>query len=144
MTRILVIEDDADLRRNLVDLLELEDYEVYSGADGEEGIARAQERHPDLIVCDIMMPKLDGYGVLKALRADPDCVAIPVIFLTAKTDRQSVRMGMELGADDYLPKPFTQQELLTSIQTQLSKRMALREALLRSAQDHTDKSGKPQ
>ncbi|MCL4507403.1 MAG: response regulator [Chloroflexi bacterium] len=134
MTRILVIEDDTDLRQNLVDLLELEEYEVFSGADGEEGLTCARECLPDLIVCDIMMPKLDGYGVLKELRADPNCLVIPVIFLTAKTDRQSVRMGMELGADDYLTKPFTQQELLRSIQTQLSKRTAIKAALRWPAQ----------
>jgi two-component system sensor histidine kinase/response regulator len=133
MTKILIIEDDIDLRRNIVDLLELENYEVYSAVDGENGVRCAILYKPNIIVCDVMMPKLDGYGVLKQLRKDQDSLMIPVIFLTAKTDRQSMRMGMELGADDYLTKPFTQHELLTAIQTQLNKRNAIAELIQKSA-----------
>ncbi len=139
MIKILVIEDDTDLRRNIVDLLELEDYEVYSAVDGEDGVRCAKEYKPSIVVCDIMMPKLDGYGVLKQLRNDPESLLIPMIFLTAKTDRQSMRIGMELGAEDYLTKPFTQHELLTAIQTQLSKRNALAQ-LLRETSRHSHHS----
>ena len=132
MTKILIIEDDTDLRRNIADLLELENYEVCTAVDGEDGVRCAHEYKPNIIVCDIAMPKLDGYGVLTRLRKNPDSVLIPVIFLTAKTDRYSMRTGMELGADDYLTKPFTQHELLTSIETQLAKRNAIT-ALIRKA-----------
>jgi DNA-binding response OmpR family regulator len=132
MTRILIIEDDNDLRRNIVDLLELENYEVFAAVDGEEGVRLSRELKPNLVVCDIMMPKLDGYGVIKQLRQDREGMMTPVIFLTAKTDRQSMRLGMELGADDYLPKPFTQHELLTAIQTQLNKRSVITDLIQKS------------
>jgi DNA-binding response OmpR family regulator len=130
MTKILVIEDDIDLRANLVDLLELEGYEVVFAENGEEGLSRVYQDQPDLVVCDIMMPKLSGFEVLKELRARQDNYVIPVIFLTARADRASIRQGMEMGADDFLTKPFTQQELLRSIRTQLEKRTALRNWLI--------------
>jgi len=122
MKKILVIEDEPAIRNNIVDLLEAEEFQTWGAENGEVGVRLAQEYVPDLILCDVSMPKLDGYGVLKALRQNPRTAAIPVIFLTAMTDRASLRQGMELGAEDYLTKPCTPNEILTAIATQLNKR----------------------
>lgn len=120
--RILIIEDSADIRETTAELLELSGYEVQTAADGLEGI-RALKHHPvDLIICDIMMPHLDGFGVLQVLAQDPEWSQIPFIFLTAKTDRMDMRRGMDMGADDFLTKPFQEVELLKSIETRLKKR----------------------
>jgi two-component system, sensor histidine kinase and response regulator len=121
VTKILVIEDEANVRENLVELLEAEDFEVFSAKNGFEGISLAQEHQPELILCDITMPELDGYDVLSNLRQDPEIAITPFIFLTAKAAADEIRQGMNLGADDYLTKPFTRQELLTAIQSRLSK-----------------------
>ena len=126
MTRILVIEDQPDLRGSIVEQLEYEGFEVFDAPDGQDGVQVARDKLPDLIVCDIMMPKLDGYGVLLELRSDPSTAAIPFIFLTARAGRSDFRKGMELGADDYLTKPFTQDELLGAIQVALEKRQMLK------------------
>ncbi len=135
MTRILVIEDEAVLRRNVLEMLEFEGFETAEAADGLQGLQAARELLPDLIVCDIMMPELDGYGVLEELRRDSTTAIIPFIFLTAKADRESMRVGMNLGADDYLTKPFTQAELLTAIHSRLNRHNTIEsqrlEALLR-------------
>lgn len=128
MTKILVIEDSRDLREDVVEMLNLEGYDANGAENGVVGISKALESPPDLIVCDIMMPELDGYGVLEALRDEPSTKTIPFIFLTAKAERMSLRHGMVLGADDYLTKPFMVDELLESIQTQLRKRQELNEA----------------
>lgn len=125
MTRILIIEDSSDLRDDIVETLSLEGYETLGAENGLIGVQLAHEFKPDLIVCDIAMPELDGYGVLEQLRKDPTSATIPFIFLTAKTDRSNVRHGMVLGADDYLTKPFLIAELLTSIDSQLKKREEL-------------------
>jgi two-component system, sensor histidine kinase and response regulator len=121
VTKILVIEDESNVRENLVELLEAENFEVFSAENGFEGISLAQEHHPDLILCDITMPVLDGYDVLSNLRQDPEIAITPFIFLTAMAATDEIRQGMNLGADDYLTKPFSRQGLLTAIQTRLSK-----------------------
>jgi two-component system sensor histidine kinase/response regulator len=121
MTRILVIEDETSLRDNLQLLLEAEGLQFLGAPDGHGGVQAAREHLPDLILCDIMMPELDGYGVLAALRQDPVTATIPFIFLTAMADKADRRQGMELGADDYLTKPFTRDELLKAIRMRLEK-----------------------
>jgi two-component system, sensor histidine kinase and response regulator len=121
VSKILVIEDEMNVRENIVELLESEDFEVFSAKDGFEGIFLAQAHSPELILCDVTMPELDGYGVLSNLRKDPDIAITPFIFLTAKAASEEIRQGMNLGADDYLTKPFSRQELLTTIKARLSK-----------------------
>lgn len=116
---ILVVEDSRDLLEDVIEMLELEGYDAYGAADGVEGVEAAKDLLPDLIVCDIMMPELDGYGVLTELRDDPKTAMIPFIFLTAKTEREDMRHGMTLGADDFLTKPFLVSELLDSIESRL-------------------------
>ncbi len=119
--KILLIEDDTVLRENTAELLELSGYEVRTASNGVKGVQLAKEYQPETIVCDIMMPELDGYGVLEALSKDIRTKAIPFIFLTAKTERQDVRKGMEMGADDYLTKPFEEGELIGAIESRLAK-----------------------
>jgi two-component system, sensor histidine kinase and response regulator len=121
VNKILVIEDELNVRENIVELLESEDFEVFSAKDGFEGIFLAQVHSPELILCDVTMPELDGYGVLSNLRKDPDIAITPFIFLTAKAASEEIREGMNLGADDYLTKPFSRQELLAAIKARLSK-----------------------
>ncbi|HUH47755.1 MAG TPA: response regulator [Arenibacter sp.] len=121
MKKILLIEDNMDVRDNTADILELAHYQVLTAENGKTGIVRAKQFRPDLIICDIMMPELDGYDVLRILGADPSTAGIPFIFLTAKTERSEIRMGMNLGADDYLTKPFEEKELLESISCRLKK-----------------------
>ncbi|GAB1542364.1 hypothetical protein NUACC21_50380 [Scytonema sp. NUACC21] len=125
MTRILVIEDEESVRENILDLLEAEDFDTISAADGQIGLNLAISEIPDLILCDLMMPEVDGYGVLTALREEPMTAAIPFIFLTARSARADFRQGMNLGADDYLTKPFTRAELLSAIASRLSKQATL-------------------
>ncbi len=127
-TKILIIDDSDDLREDVVEMLQLENYEVVSAADGDTGIELAKSFRPDLILCDIMMPGTNGFEVLKAIRADAKTAVIPFIFLTAKVERLSMRQGMVLGADDYITKPYKVDELLKSIDTQLKKRADLNEA----------------
>jgi two-component system, OmpR family, alkaline phosphatase synthesis response regulator PhoP len=118
---ILVIEDDKLSRKNLVRILQAEAFKPIAAENGRIGIQLAIEQKPDLIICDIMMPDIDGYEVLKVLRQAPDTVMIPFIFLTAKTERVDMRQGMNLGADDYLMKPFEIDELLKAINTRLQR-----------------------
>jgi len=122
MKKILLIEDNTELRENTSEILSLASYEVIAAENGKAGVAMAQQEKPDLIVCDIMMPELDGYGVLHILGKHSDTSAIPFIFLTARTEKSDIRKGMNLGADDYLIKPFEQTELLNAIETRLRKR----------------------
>lgn len=122
MTKILIIEDEAILREEIVDWLILEGYEVASAGDGVEGVNQAIRFLPDLIVCDIRMPRLDGYGVLLDVQSNSLTQSTPFIFLTAKTTRDDIRKGMDLGADDYLTKPFTHTDLLHAIRTRLNKK----------------------
>lgn len=121
MKKILVIEDEEFVRENIVELLEAEGFEVYNAENGCLGIDVAKSKIPDLILCDVMMPGLDGLGVLATLRKDAILAAIPFIFLTAKAAKSDFRQGMELGADDYITKPFTRNELLGAIATRLKK-----------------------
>lgn len=122
MTKILLIEDNNDIRENVVEILELSNYKVYAAANGKEGVGLALKHRPDIVLCDIMMPEMDGYGVLEALNTHPGTKATPFIFLTAKAERPDIRKGMELGADDYLTKPFDDFELLRAIETRLKKK----------------------
>jgi DNA-binding NarL/FixJ family response regulator len=121
MTRILVIEDEPQMRRNLVTILRLEQFEPLAAAHGQAGVELARRERPDLILCDVMMPELDGYGVLRALHHDPATMHIPFLFLTAKGERTDVRQGMNLGADDYLVKPVDKADLLRAIRTRLAR-----------------------
>lgn len=121
MKTILLIEDDAILRDNTQELLELSNYNVITAANGKLGLEMAKNSFPDIIVCDIMMPELDGYGVLEGLSKSEDTKYIPFIFLSAKTERQDVRKGMDLGADDYITKPFTEDEIINAIESRLAK-----------------------
>jgi DNA-binding response OmpR family regulator len=121
MTKILIIEDSQDIRENTAELLELSGYSVDTAADGIEGVRQAKMELPDLVICDIMMPHLDGFGVLQVFSNHPDLSTVPFIFLTAKTDRADMRKGMEMGADDYLTKPFQEVELLRAIESRLKK-----------------------
>ncbi len=121
MKTVLLIEDDAALRENTAELLELSDYKVITSPNGKIGITKAKEENPDIIVCDIMMPEVDGYGVLEALSYDNTTSQIPFIFLSAKTEHKEIRKGMDLGADDYLTKPFEEDDLLSAIESRLAK-----------------------
>ncbi len=121
-TKILVIEDAEPLRNDIIEMLQFEGFSVQGAENGLIGVDIAKQYLPDLIICDIMMPELDGYGVLDALRQDVQTTFIPFIFLTAKTDRTDMRHGMGLGADDYLTKPFIASELLQAIKTRIEKR----------------------
>jgi two-component system, sensor histidine kinase and response regulator len=121
MVSLLVIEDEDTIRENVKDILSGEGYEVLATNTGDDGIAIANERHPDLVLCDIAMPGMNGYEVLHRLRANKATNMIPFIFLTALSDRDNYRKAMELGGDDYLTKPFTATELLTSVKSRLGR-----------------------
>jgi len=121
MKKILVIEDNEDVRENIAEILELANYEVTTAENGKIGVSLAKEQNPDIIICDIMMPELDGYGVLHILSKDPKSAGIPFIFLTAKAERSDFRKGMNLGADDYITKPFDDVELLDAVESRLKK-----------------------
>ncbi len=127
MTKILVIEDETSIRQNILELLDAEGFEAIAAENGLLGLHLAAEHQPDLILCDVMMPEIDGYGVLTALKAETHTASIPFIFLTAKADRFDVRIGMEMGADDYLTKPCLPDELLRAIAARLEKRQALQQ-----------------
>jgi diguanylate cyclase (GGDEF)-like protein len=127
MRKILVIEDERSARQTLLKLLSSEGFEVLEAEDGKVGVRLAQTEQPDLILCDIMMPSLDGYGVLAVLQQDPQTATVPFICLTAKEERSALRRVMELGANDYLTKPFTRSELLGAISAQLGKQEMLKQ-----------------
>lgn len=126
MPTILIIEDEEGIREVVYDLLTTNHFLVIAAANGSEGVRLAIEHQPDLILCDVAMPVLDGYGVLEQLKKQSTTLTIPFIFLTAKSSVKDLRQGMELGADDYLIKPFTSQELLGAIQTRLNKQAQLK------------------
>jgi len=132
--KILLIEDETALRENVSEMLALEGFEVYSAVDGRDGVEVALQVHPDLIVCDIAMPEMDGYEVLKTLRTYDTTLATPFIFLTARVDRSDMRQGMQLGADDYITKPFSHKELVEAIQARLARRQALDEQARRDVE----------
>lgn len=121
MKTILLIEDNTEVRENTAEILELANYRVVQAENGKIGVELAQKEKPDLIICDIMMPVLDGYGVIHLLAKNQDTAAIPFIFLTAKTERSDFRKGMEMGADDYITKPFDDVELLRAVESRLKK-----------------------
>ncbi len=121
MKTILLIEDNEDVRENTAEILELANYHVLTAANGKEGVMQTKKHLPDLIICDIMMPELDGYGVLHILSHDIKTAAIPFIFLTAKTEKTDMRKGMSMGADDYIPKPFEELDLLDTVRRRLEK-----------------------
>ncbi|MEA5596642.1 EAL domain-containing response regulator [Rivularia sp. UHCC 0363] len=123
MTKILVIEDEESVRENIVDLLEAESFEILAAADGKIGVDLAVSEVPDLILCDLMMPNINGYEVLQKLHSQAATATIPFIFLTARTAKADLRKGMDLGADDYLTKPFTRSELLNTITSRLDKQV---------------------
>ncbi|MFP4299847.1 MAG: response regulator transcription factor [Spirulinaceae cyanobacterium] len=120
MSKILVIEDEPQIRDNIRQILEMSDFEVAIAQDGEQGLQLAHSEHPDLIVCDIMMPKLDGHATLTKLRQDEKTAKIPLIFLTAKSELADYNEGMALGANDYLVKPFEMLELLSVVEKNLA------------------------
>ncbi len=132
MTRILVIEDEPEMRRNITALLRYHDFEPIEAENGRQGVELARQEKPDLILCDVMMPELDGYGVLHALQQDEGLALIPFVFLTAKGDKDELRCGMNLGADDYLTKPVANADLVQTI-----------EARLRRSQQHSKREFKP-
>lgn len=122
MNKLVVIEDNHEMRENIQEILELADYEVLTAKNGKEGVDLVKSAHPDLIICDIMMPELDGYGVLYYLSKSPDTAAIPFIFLSAKSEKTDFRKGMNLGADDYISKPFEEMDLLAAVESRLNKK----------------------
>jgi CRP-like cAMP-binding protein len=121
-THILVIEDNPEMSENISSILQLAQYRVTSAMNGKEGVKLANQLRPDLILCDIMMPELDGYGVLHILHSEPDTATIPFVFITAKADKKDLRQGMNLGADDYLTKPFESTDLLKMVEVRLKKK----------------------
>ena len=132
MKKILVIEDEPEMRRNITTLLRYYDYEPIAAENGRVGIDAARRDKPDLILCDVMMPELNGHGVLQALQTDPALARIPFIFLTAKGEKDDLRSGMNLGADDYLTKPVGNADLIRAI-----------EARLRRSEQQTNREFKP-
>ena len=121
MKRILVIEDEPEMRRNITALLRYHEYEPVAAENGREGLEAARRQNPDLILCDVMMPELDGFGVLRELQADEKLARIPFIFLTAKGEKDDLRSGMNLGADDYLTKPVGNADLVQAIEARLRR-----------------------
>src|SRR6187200_1160839 len=121
MKKILVIEDEPEMRRNITTLLRYYDYEPIAAENGRVALELARREKPDLILCDVMMPELDGYGVLQALQSDASLARIPFIFLTAKGEKDDLRSGMNLGADDYLTKPVANADLIQAIETRLRR-----------------------
>ncbi|HTL56694.1 MAG TPA: response regulator transcription factor [Candidatus Limnocylindrales bacterium] len=121
MKKILVIEDEPEMRRNITTLLRYRGYRPVAAENGRVGVEAARREQPDLILCDVMMPELDGFEVLRALQAEPTLAVIPFIFLTAKGEKDDLRNGMELGADDYLTKPVGNDDLVRAIETRLRR-----------------------
>ncbi|MEB3294145.1 MAG: response regulator [Synechococcales bacterium] len=130
--RVLVIEDEVNIRLNIMEILDSDGFDAIAAEDGAMGLTLVQETQPDLVICDIKMPRLDGYQVLSELRENPRTAAIPFIFLTAKADWSDQRRGMNLGADDYLPKPFRRRELLNAVKARLQHQARQQAALIPS------------
>jgi len=138
MKKVLLIEDESQTRENLALILRMEGFEAVTAGNGRIGLETANREKPDIILCDVSMPELDGHEVLRALRADPDTASIPFIFLTARGERQDLRCGMNLGADDYMVKPVEPDELLAAIQTRLDRQRQTTDAALRDASADLD------
>lgn len=136
--KILLIEDDQIVRDNTAEILQLANYEVLTAENGKTGLEKAKVFKPDLIICDILMPELDGYGVMQIAMRNKDLQRIPIIFMSAKTKHEDIRKGMDLGASDYITKPFEESELLSAVATRL-KRKAIMEG---GQQDHVVKERK--
>jgi DNA-binding response OmpR family regulator len=134
MKSVLVIEDNQGIRENTAEIMELAGYKTFTAENGKKGVELAVREKPDVIICDIMMPELDGYGVLHLLRKNPETSHIPFIFLTAKTERSDLRKGMEMGADDYVTKPFEEIELLNAVEIRLKKTEVLQQRYAASAE----------
>jgi two-component system alkaline phosphatase synthesis response regulator PhoP len=145
MKKILVIEDEQTVRESILDLLEAEGFSGIGGENGNVGLQLARDNHPDLILCDVQMPDLDGYSVLSNLRQATNTADIPFIFLTARGAKADIRYGMELGADDYLTKPCTATELLGAISGRLAKQAALLERYNKQAAQtqFSDRASRP-
>jgi DNA-binding response OmpR family regulator len=135
---ILLIEDNVEVRENTAEILELANYKVLTAENGKVGVELAKKANPDLVICDIMMPEMDGYGVLFMLGKDPETSGIPFIFLTAKAEKSDVRKGMELGADDYLTKPFDEMALLSAIEVRLRKNEIFKKSFKKNAEGLTE------
>ncbi|MFH0736693.1 MAG: response regulator [bacterium] len=125
METILIIEDEKNVRDGLCELFDTAGYNVISAYDGISGLSEVRSKFPDLIISDIMMPNLDGFALLQAIQSDPDTALIPFVFLTAKTDLLDIRRGMNIGADDYVTKPYRAKELLSTVQARLKKQKVL-------------------
>lgn len=121
MTTVLIIEDNREILENTVEILELEGYRTVTASNGAIGIEQARKHHPEIILCDIMMPEVDGYQVLKAITEDPELSHIPFIFLTASVERKEVQAGFDMGAKGYIRKPFDSEELFKTIEACVSK-----------------------
>ncbi|MDB5274573.1 MAG: transcriptional regulator [Chitinophagaceae bacterium] len=134
MKKILLIEDNSDVRENIAEILELANYKVVTAENGKIGVDLAKKENPDLIICDVMMPELDGFGVLHVLSKNSDTSSIPFIFLTAKAEKDDMRKGMNLGADDYLTKPFDDLELLDAVEIRLKKNLILKETFQKNTE----------
>ncbi|MEZ4722697.1 MAG: response regulator [Flavobacteriales bacterium] len=132
MARILLIEDNENIRENTAEILELAGYDMITAENGKVGVELAQKESIDLILCDIMMPELDGFGVLHILNKNPKTSSIPFIFLTAKSEKSDFRRGMNLGADDYLTKPFDETELMDAIELRLKKSAKIKDSIEKS------------
>lgn len=127
MSTILVVEDEPRIREGIVELLELEGYDVLEASNGKVGVEQAKQHTPDLIICDVMMPEMDGHGMLQALRQHEATMTTPFIFLTARAEKSDLRAGMNLGADDYLTKPFASEDLLAAVATRLKQQAVQQE-----------------
>ncbi len=127
MKKVLIIEDEPHMRRSIATLLKHEGYQVLEAANGRLGVEAAEQHRPDIILCDITMPDMDGFTAINLIRATAALNAVPFIFLTARGDPKDVRTGMNLGADDYLPKPFTSNDLLNSISARLHRVQSVQE-----------------
>jgi DNA-binding NarL/FixJ family response regulator len=138
MTKVLIIEDEPQTRENLALTLQMEGYEAVTAANGRIGLETAAREKPDVILCDVSMPELDGHGVLRSLRAAPETANIPFIFLTARGEKQDQRCGMNLGADDYMVKPVEPDDLLAAIQARLLRQRMTADAALRGAEADLD------
>src|SRR5436309_811830 len=138
MKKILVIDDEIWLREMILLALSQKGYEVVEAVNGEEGIIKARQELPDLILCDVNMQKVDGYLTLSSLRSEPATAAIPFILMTGLADNAGMRHGMELGADDYLPKPFTIEALYAAVETRLKKAQTLRDEAEKKLADLRD------
>lgn len=143
MKKILVIEDTDNVRDNIVEILESEDYEVHSAENGKVGLEMAINIQPDLVLCDIMMPVMDGYETLKEMRKNVVTSTVPFVFLTAKNTRHDQRLGMELGADDYIPKPFTIEELVGAVSMRLKRSEEFKEKSEKKLNELTKNMGTP-